>query len=460
MHPSTKTQPRRPSLRRYALAACVGLACASAADAANTPAEWPMYALNPGHNAVVPSDFPAVSWTWQVPGAAAAAKSDVLNPTIIRDLVGFPIGVAVVDQRVYATNDNGFIYAIDAQSGKLLWQFNAYNQLMSTPIVATVGGRKLVFIGAGNSVFAYSHAKQFGVPGAQVIRGNGVSAMYALDAQTGAEVWVYKTRGEDMPTPALDGDKLLFGNGDGHAYALDAATGKLLWKTPIRSFVSMSSATLDPSRGVLVMGGTHPSKIYGLDVATGRLLWSVAPPGVFSSSAGDGTWAMDGSGLAIGQIETRTAAQQAEHKSASEELGIDVKTGKIVWSTELGVGKTPPRNKDAVPTVVAGVVYTGSPVTHTEYALDAKTGKLLWQQPLQVGMKAAPVVTDKAVIQPTASGAILTLDRASGAVLHTYDAHQGGYGPQNGVIVGHTFFEGTNAGMLQAIPLHDLGIPG
>ncbi len=451
-------------LRRFALCAALSAVCAAAgaqtATSAGTPTQWPMYALNPGHNAVVPSNFPARAWTFQVPGAADAAKNKVLNPTIIRDLVGFPIGVAVVNGLVYATNDNGFIYAVEARHGQLAWSFNADNQLMSTPVVADIDGRWLVFIGAGNSVFAYSHAQQFGVADAPVIRGNGVSAIYALDARTGQEVWVYKTQGEDMPTPALFQGKLLFGNGDGHAYALDAATGKLAWKTPIQSFVSMSSATLDPERGVMVMGGTQPSKIYGLDAVSGKLLWSVAPPLVFSSSAGDGTWAMDGKGLAIGQIETRTRAQHATKESASEELAIDVKTGKIVWSTELGVGKTPPRNKDAVPTVVDGVVYTGSPVTHTEYAVDAQTGRVVWQQPLKVGMKGAPVILGKVLIQATASGDIFTLDRDSGAVLHTYNAHQGGYGPQNGVVVGGTYFNGTNAGMLQAIPLSALGVAG
>ncbi len=460
--PTPSRRPARAQLRSLAL--CVALsavnaaACAQTATNADTPVQWPMYALNPGHNAVVSSNFPAVAWTYQVPGAADAGKAKVLNPTIIRDLVGFPIGVAVVNGMVYATNDNGYIYAVDAHRGKLAWSFNAYNQLMTTPIAADIDGRPLVFIGAGNSVFAYSHAKQFGVADAPVIRGNGVSAIYALDARTGQEVWVYKTKGEDMPTPALFQGKLLFGNGDGHAYALDAATGKLAWKTPIQSFVSMSSAALDPDRGVLVMGGTHPSKIYGLDAATGKLLWTVAPLLVFSSSAGDGTWAMDGKGLAIGQIETRTSAQQATKESASEELAIDVKTGKIVWSRELGAGKTPPRNKDAVPTVVDGMVYTGSPVTHTEYALDAQTGRVVWQQPLKVGMKGAPVVLGKVLIQATASGDIFTLDRASGAVLHTDNARQGGYGPQNGVVVGGTYFNGTNAGMLQAIPLSALGV--
>ena len=435
-----------------------GLSTATAdGGAPRTPGAWTMYALNPGHNAVHASAFPAVSWSYRVPGAAEANANRLLNPTKIRDLVGFPIGVAVVDGTVYASNDDGYLYAVDAHTGKLRWRFHAFNQLMGTPIVATVGGRKLVFVGAGNSVFTYSHAVNFAKPGARVVRGNGLSAMFAVDAATGKEVWAFPTQGQDMPTPVLFEDHLLFGNGDGHVYSLDAATGKLAWKTDILSFVSMSSATLDPTSGVLVMGGTQPSRIYGLAAATGKLLWSVEPPGVFSSSAGDGTWAIYGK-IAVGQIETRNAAQAQAGTSASEQLAIDLASGRIVWSTTLGSGKTPPRNKDAVPTVVDGVIYTGSPVTHHEYALAAASGKVLWKQQMPGGMKAAPSVVGQRVIQPMGSGDLVTLDRHSGRIVHVHNRHEGGYGPQNGVVVGKTFFIGTNAGTLQAIPLDKLGI--
>ena len=428
---------------------------AQAADLPATPQAWSMYAMAPGHNAWHASAFPATSWHYDVPGAAEANANQLLNRTMLRDLVGFAIGVAVVDGTVYATNDDGYLYALDAHTGQLRWRFHAYNQLMGTPIVATLDGRQLVFAGAGNSVFSYSHAVNFGEPGARVIRGNGLSAVFAVDAATGKQVWVYPTAGEDMPTPVFYNNQLLFGNGDGHVYALDAATGKPAWTTSITSFVSMSSATLDSKTGVLVMGGTQPSKIYGLDAGSGKLLWSVAPPDIFSSSAGDGTWAIHGA-TAIGQIETQNSDQAKTDTASSEELAIDLTSGKIAWSTTLGSGKTPPRNKDAVPTVVDGVIYSGSPVTHDEYALDATSGKILWRTKMPASMKAAPTVVGSFVIQPTASGDLVTLDKHSGKIVNTYNQHQGGYGPQNAVVVGQTLFIGSNAGTLQAIPLDKL----
>ncbi|MGH7443090.1 MAG: PQQ-binding-like beta-propeller repeat protein, partial [bacterium] len=264
------------------------LSAASVSGQRDTPQSWTMYAMTPGHNAWYASSFPAVSWSYQVPGATEANNNKLLDHTMVRDLVGFPIGVAVVDGTVYATNDDGYVYALDARTGKLRWRFHAFNQLMGTPLVGTLGGRTLVFAGAGNSVFAYSHAVNFASSDRAVVRGNGLSAIFALDAATGKLVWAYPTQGEDMPTPVLYRGHLLFGNGDGHVYSLDAASGKFTWKSPIHSFVSMSSATLDAKSGVMVMGGTQPSKIYGLYANSGKLLWSVAPPNVFSSSAGDG----------------------------------------------------------------------------------------------------------------------------------------------------------------------------
>lgn len=444
----------RPQFLASTLLACAFGSLAASAQAADTPTAWPMYALQPGHNAVLASHFPAVHWSFDTPDADAA-RAAVKSNTTIRDLVGFPIGVAVVGGAVYAPNDNGYLYKLDARSGKLQWSFNAYNQLMSTPVVERAGGRELVYVGAGNSVFAYSHAKRFGKRGADVVRGTDVSAVDAVDAATGKVVWSYPTRGEDMPTAVFAHGLLIFGNGDGHVYALDAATGKLKWKTEIRSFVSMSSASYDPTLDVVMMGGTHPSNIYALDAATGKRLWTLHPPHIFSSSGGDGTWAVAGK-LLVGQIETRTAGQT--RSSGSEELGIDIASGKVAWSTLLGTGKTPPRNKDAVPAVDAGIIYTGSPVTHAEYAVDAGTGRIVWQTRLGPGMKAAPTIVGDKVVQPTGSGKIFTLDRGHGAVTHVYDARQGGYGPQNGVAIGGTFFIGTNTGYLQAIPLQELGV--
>lgn len=422
------------------------------------PQAWPMYGLNPAHDATYNESqgtADSISWKFSVPDAVpltatpAEVKKKYISITAVRDLVGIPVGVSVVDGVVYVPNDNGHLYALNATNGKLLWEFNALNQIMTTPIVAQTTKGTLVYVGGGNADFAYSEAVKFAVPGSQVIRGTGISGIYALDAKTGKPVWAYHTQGQDMPTPVYYKQKILFGNGDGHVYALDAETGRLLWKTEIKSFVSMSSATLAGNR--VIMAGTHPDSVYAVDADTGKLAWKTQPENVFSSSMGDCAPAAS-DGVVVTQIETTTSKPGF---AGSEELGIDAATGRILWKTSLGVGKVPPRNKDAVPMIKAGVVYTGSPVTNTAYALELKTGKVLWSRPLS-RMKAAPSVDGQYVFFPVADGTIFVLDRKNGEVINAYKSGNGGFGPQNAVIVNHTLYIGTNFGWVYAIPTREL----
>ncbi|HET8610250.1 MAG TPA: PQQ-binding-like beta-propeller repeat protein [Burkholderiales bacterium] len=421
------------------------------------PSSWPMYGFNAAHDAAHRSEGGSgqpASWKFAVPNAIPldttvdAVKKEYVSITAVRDLVGIPVGVSIVDGIVYVPGDDGYLYALDAADGKLLWKFDAHNQIMTTPVVAATAHDKMVYVGGGNSDFTYSEAVKFADPDAHVVRGTGISGIYALDAKSGKLVWAYHTRGEDMPTPAFYNGKVVFGNGDGHIYGLDAATGKELWKIDIGSFVSMSSATV--SGDLVIMAGTHPDNLYAVDADTGTLAWKT-PLAAYSSSVGDCAPAA-ADGIVVTQIE---AVGTKPGKVASKEVAVDAKTGKILWTTTLGMGAVPPRNKDAVPMIHDGVVYTGSPVTKTAYALNLKDGRILWSRHL-ARMKAAPAVDSGQVFFPLGNGTIAVLDKASGKVANLYKSGNGGFGPQNPVIINGTMYIGTNFGWVNAIPIADV----
>lgn len=438
--------------------AATGTTAAPAAAEGAWPQSWPMYGMNAAHEATWNGSGTGanpVGWKFAVPGAVALAatpedvRRQYVNVTAVRDLVGIPVGVSVAGGIVYVPGDDGHVYALGAADGKLVWQFDALNQIMTTPVVAPTARGVLVYVGGGNADFSYSEAVKFGTPGAAVVRGTGINGIYALQAKTGEPVWSFRTEGQDMPTPVYHAGRIIFGNGDGHVYALDAATGNLVWKTAIRSFVSMASATLAGDR--VVVAGTHPDAIYALDAATGALAWKAEPGNVFSSSMGDCAPAAAG-GIVVTQIETTTGKPGL---AGSEEIAVDAATGKFAWRTMLGEGRVPPRNKDAVPMIADGVVYTGSPVTNTAYALDLGSGRILWSRKLS-RMKAAPSVEDGHVFFPVANGTIFVLDRKTGAIVNAYHSGNGGFGPQNGVIVNHTMYIGTNYGWVYAIPTSEI----
>ncbi len=420
-----------------------------------SPATWLAYGRNSAHDARYrgPKGAAAVSWIFRVPGALpphmskAQIKKTYVGMTAVRDLVGIPVGVSVVDGTVYVPDDDGYVYAVNGSNGHMLWLFNARNEIMTTPLVAGHGAHKLVYVGGGNANFSYTQAVKFGHKGTRVVRGTDISGIYAVHAQTGRLAWVYHTKGEDMPTPIITGGTLVFGGGDGHIYGLNAATGKLKWKVGITSFVSMSSATR--YKNLVIMAGTHPNAVYAVNATTGKLVWHTSPMGVFSSSMGDCAPAQS-QGVVVTQFEQRA---RGVHRAKSVEIGLNAQTGKMLWETTLGAGKVPPRNKDAVPMVAGGVVYTGSPVTASAYALDLKTGKMLWHTPLKVKMKAAPSVAGKDLLYPVGNGAIFVINRKTGTIVGRYMTHHGGFGPQNGVVIDHTFVIGSNFGWLYAVPI-------
>lgn len=115
----------------------------------------------------------------------------------------------------------------------------------------------------------------------------------------------------------------------------------------------------------------------------------------------------------------------------------------------------PPRNKDAVPMIHDGIVYTGSQVTNTAYALDLRDGRILWRRPL-ARMKAAPAVDGDHLFFPLGNGSIAVVDRTDGTLVNLFHSGNGGFGSQNPVIVNRTMYIGTNFGWVYALPVAEV----
>src|SRR5487761_1234457 len=254
------------------------------------PQSWKTYGSVSGRNAVfpVPASAPdslknGVEWSF-----AGAGAIPLNGPPLDGDFkttaytIGMPVGVSVVQGIVYAGDDNGYTYALNAMTGKLIWAHYGWNMNMSNPLV----DGEHVFVSTGNAYFNYAKTMQY-VKGKRTVRGPGLNSIYALDRKTGKEIWTYHTPGEIMPTP-VDIDGFLYvGTGDGHVYKVDATSGKLVWKSDIQSFVSMSSPVAGD--GNIFLGGTYPNYFYALDQQTGNIAWKATIPGLVATGISDCT---------------------------------------------------------------------------------------------------------------------------------------------------------------------------
>jgi len=141
---------------------------------------------------------------------------------------------AVASGRVFVASENGQVHALNAKSGCTYWTFKAQ-----------------AGIGAALSVGPYK--RPGGAPGYAVYFGDRKANAYAVDAETGTQIWTAKI--ETHPAASITGSPTLYagrvlvpiqgiaeegrgGHGDypcctfrGSLTALDASTGAVLWKT-------------------------------------------------------------------------------------------------------------------------------------------------------------------------------------------------------------------------------------
>ncbi len=417
------------------------------------PSEWKTYGSVAGRNAVfaVPNSAPDAlqhGVTWAFAGAGAIPLN---GPPLDGDFkttaytIGMPVGVSVAQGLLYVGDDNGYTYALNAMTGKLVWSHYGWNMNMSNPLVD--GDR--VIVSTGNAYFNYEKTMDY-VRGKRTVRGPGLNSIYALDRTTGKELWAYHTPGEIMPTP-VDVDGFLYvGTGDGNVYKLDAAAGTLVWKTDIQSFVSMSSPVAGD--GKIFLGGTYPNYFYAVDQQTGQIAWKTTIPGLVATGISDCTPAY-AAGIVV--QEATIESGDASNPVANVLLAMDAKTGQILWQHRMANGPVPPAMKTATPMIDGGIVYEGSPVSGNYHAFDLKTGKQLWTAHLGSQIRAGAAVLDGVAYVPYHSGDIAAIRVSDGKILG--QKHIGGsFGPSSPVIVGGTLYVSNVFGWVNAIPLRQI----
>jgi hypothetical protein len=105
----------------------------------------------------------------------------------------------------------------------------------------------------------------------KVFVGTEMGNMYALDAQTGDQEWIYETGSPIMNSVAAGDGRLYFGAMDGAVYALDTMTGSRVWKSQLSERLGFSTAPVLAEDKVM-LGGRN-GIFYALAPDNGTELW-------------------------------------------------------------------------------------------------------------------------------------------------------------------------------------------
>ena len=214
---------------------------------------------------------------------------------------------AIANGRIFIGSTSGTVYSLDAASGCIRWYFNADR-----------GVRSAISIGRIQTDSGARYAAFFG---------DGASFAYAVDANTGKQIW--KTKVEDFPAARITGSPIFYSSrlyvpvasGEegagaspdyeccrfrGSMVALDASTGKQIWKT--------YTIPEEPHK-------TTKNKI-------GTQLWGPSGAPIWSSPSID---------VKRNAIYATTGDNYSDPTSRLSDafMAFDLDTGKILWSRQM-----------------------------------------------------------------------------------------------------------------------------
>jgi outer membrane protein assembly factor BamB len=237
-------------------------------------------------------------------------------------------GLAIDDNVVYFGLANGTVYAVDATTGTDLWHFEAQRDVWATPLV---NGRAVYVASLDHNLYALNRADgqliwqrnlggalagtplliddtlyigTFGDRMFALQTSNGqdrwapfettnwiwsgpaerdgmlyftdvAGFVYAIDADSGTEVWRQRPGVQMRARPAVTEDTVFVGDRDGNLYALNRADGTTRWTQNMRGQLLVSPVVANDQVIVAPFNGDNLLAAYS--AATGDFQWPFAP---------------------------------------------------------------------------------------------------------------------------------------------------------------------------------------
>jgi eukaryotic-like serine/threonine-protein kinase len=251
--------------------------------------------------------------------------------------------VCLAPQRLFLLSSDGFLYRLKKDSGSVDGVFQTMNGFLgdqqndifdyftSTPIIVD----STIYFGSGDDIYAVSikdgnikwtykaadavHTK-LAISNNQLFAGSFDGHLYALDVNTGKLLWKFKTigkysfpKGEVTGNPVVASGMVFVGARDCNLYAIDVRGGFGNW---MRQFSLGWALPVTLNDSVIYVGTSDDRTLYALDIRSGGEVWK--------TNAGFNVFGGCAIGGKIGYFCTL----------AGKVHGIDLKTGKIIWTIE------------------------------------------------------------------------------------------------------------------------------
>ena len=289
---------------------------------------------------------------------------------------GLSATTIVVGSEGASSTYSGVLYGLDAQTGQQRWclAFDQKGQAKQPTC-------KLASGVTGGTIFGIGPAVDNRIFGGLTLT-NGVvyfglasGAVFAVNAETGADLWRFKAERDVWGAPLVSGAIVYVPSLDHHLYALNRDSGTLVWQKDMGAAVA-GAPTLD---GATLYAGTFGNRIVALDAATGNELWN------FPAS----NWVWSGPAIDQGVLYFTDVSGMV--------FAVDANSHRKLWSV------TPGGLMRARPVLADGNLYVGDRNGNL-FALDPATGATRWSRQMKGQLLVPPVVVSGAVVTAPFSG--------------------------------------------------------
>ena len=275
---------------------------------------------------------------------------------------------AIVDDVVYVGASDGFLYAINAQTGKSTWKYQTTAPIKSSPSIYN----GIIYFGDEDGIF------------------------HAVDIATRKKKWQYTTEGEIISSANFAGDRVLFGSYDGFLYCINLKNGDLIWKFETEGYIHGTPAIF--GNFVIVTGCDSYLRVINID------------DGSETQQVNLGAYV--GASPAILDSNSQTKAEVRAYCGTygNEVLGVNLTSGEIAWRYEHPVRKLP---FFASAAVTKNLVIIGGR-DKMVHALSPEKGEPQWTYTAKSRIESSPVIVGKRVFFGTTRGVFIALDITNG----------------------------------------------
>jgi outer membrane protein assembly factor BamB len=240
---------------------------------------WPMYGLNPQRTRYLPARgiHPPFRKLWRYTE---------------KPLLEFP--PIYVGGTLYAVNNSGFAFALDAKTGKTLWERRIGHLNASSPTyykhrlyIVNLDPGHIVKLNAATGKIVWKKTLPGRAESSPVVVGNSVyfgcedGKLYSLSTVNGNVRWATQLGGPIKAAPAYYGGRLYVGDYGGDMNAVEAKNGEIVWQTgSLGTGVSGGEFYSTPAVAYgRVYAGNNDDRVYSFDLSDGELAWTYSTGG-------------------------------------------------------------------------------------------------------------------------------------------------------------------------------------